>query len=431
MSVAFTIDHTWNGKKSSHLYKLKLSIVHGDLAFFLDAPFFDDPVPKRDESLISLVPQRNLDENRHTQLAQYECISVLIATGSHDVPLESQEYIEVLLGPHGHYLITGYTGQGDEKGDQSMLLEQRPQTLINRKLGRWSSKVSVPFFFLPAPGDDPNDALILKWKFNFCAVHDLPNTVEGREYLSHAKLKGTIPNFHQLQSFVELVLSDASSQRLRSISRASVSSKSVHDNSAIRNLNFDSEFTPNKLKRDLQNGKIEPVSEVLQRYKREYDVSTKQLIQKLMTLKELEALCAQQMQPGEHIVMCGKFWKRDGWFYSRCILILTSLPKLIYVDHTAPFAYRGNLDWKMTRPVSVVQTTDERFNITLADCSKTFHFYDDSEFGVSRWVDVITDVNRSWKAYLVESLGQYDADVLAAMQRQKAAASSGSSCFIL
>jgi len=437
----YSIEKCWDGTETEHNYKLKLSIVSGDLAFFVDAPFFNDAAPPEEDGDPYAVLARSAGEEvgkRHIQLAQYECVSIFIATGAvEDVPLENQEYIEILLGPHGHYLISGFNGQGDESGDQHMLFEVQPVVTINQEAKRWQVKASVPFFFLPAPGNDPNDALCLKWRFNFCAAHDLPGTVEGREYLSHATLLGNVPNFHQLVSFVPLLLSDASSQRLREISRASVSAKSVHESMLISQQMMTgtaSEFTPTRLIRDLGNEKMEGVGEVLQRYQKLHEDNTKALVQKMMSEAEFVALCAQQMQPGEQVVICGKYWKRKGWSHRRCILILTSLPKLIYVDAKAPFTYRGKIDWKMTRPITPYKTSNERFDIELADSSRTYHFYDEENFGVNKWMGVISDINASWKAYLRDSLGEYDADVLDAMRRTKvriANAKNASSCILL
>jgi len=438
-SASFSIEHCWDGSPSVHNYKVKLSIVNGDLALFVDAPFFNDAKPPENDGDPYALLARGAGEevgNRHVQLEQYECVSIFVATGSiSEVPIENQEYIEILLGPHGHYLISGFSGQGDESGgDLHMLFEVMPVATINEETQRWQVKAAVPFFFLPAPGDDPEDSLSLKWRFNFCAVHELPNTVEGREYLSHATLPGDVPNFHQLESFVPLILSDASSQRLREISRASVSSKSVHESMMLSQFTANSEFTPTRLQRDLGSDKMEGVGGVLQRFQRLHEVNTKDLLQKMMSGSEFIALCAQQMQPGEQVVMCGKYWKRKGWAHRRCILILTTLPKFIYVDAKAPFTYRGKIDWKMTRPITPYKTSNERFDIELADSSRTYHFFDEENYGVDKWIDVISDVNASWKAYLQESLGDYDADVLDAMRKAKARAANAknaSSCILL
>jgi len=422
-SASFAIEQCWDGNPTVHNYKVKLSVVNGDLAFFIDAPFFNDAAPPDHEDPYALLARSAGEEvgKRHIHLEQYECVSLFIATGSlQDVPLENQEYIEIVLGPHGHYLISGFSGQGDESGgDQHMLFEVQPVATINEETQRWQVRAAVPFFFLPAPGDDPQDSLSLRWRFNFCAVHELPNTVEGREYLSHATLPGEVPNFHQLDSFVPLVLSDASSQRLREISRASVSSKSVHESMMLSQITMSTEFTPTRLQRDLGSDKLEGIGDILQRYQVLHEANTKELLQKMMSEAEFASLCAQQMQPGEQVVLCGKYWKRKGWAHRRCILILTTLPKLIYVDAKAPFTYRGKIDWKMTRPIIPIKTTNERFDIELADGSRTYHFYDEENFGVNKWIDAINEVNASWKAYLKESLGNYDADVLDAMRKAK------------
>lgn len=448
MSRGFEIREDWEGKASKLHYKLKLSIVAGDLQLYIDAPYFADTVPSNEDcdDEYSTYARSTGEECglRHVLLGAYECVSLFIASGIEDVPAESREYIEIILGPHGHYLITGYSGEGDENCDMNMLFEVQPESTIDLTTNRWSVKASIPFFFLPGPGEDPNDDLSLNWLVNFCAVHDMVNTVEGREYLSLVKLPGAIPNFHQLNTFVPLVLSDASSQRLRSMSRASVSMKSVYSNpfgvgagvgEGGAHLGLD---TPSKLQNELNSSIADYVGlerpkrsiiEVLGTFKTIHANSTRDLLAGMMSEKDLKAICAQQLQPGEEIVLCGKYWKRKGWAHRRCLLILTSLPKLIYLDAKAPFTYRGCIDWKMTRPLRPVKTMEERFDVELADGSRIYHFYDDENCGVDKWMDVISEVNSSWKAYLSESLGEYDADVLAAM-RVRGKKKDGA-CFIL
>ncbi len=482
MSQVYICSRTWDNKPTAFEYRLKLCIVSGDLQVMVDAPFFDDERPHDSDAdaqsssghTRSLLAAEGYDDGgmRHELLGQYECVSIILASGIEDVepqeceyvsvctsfflvcstsvcmsltlhtqanpslsPPNNHRYIEIMLGPHGHYLMTGFSGAGDDSTvDTGMVFESPPETKIDLVKGRWSCKASIPFFYLPAPGDDPRDPLSLIWALNYCGMHDKNSEKDGRQYLSLVHLPGSGPNLHQLHHFAPLVLSDAASQRLRSISRASVSMKSIAQDALALNDSA-SGFTPDVLKKDLLargvtsagddeddggEGANESVDSILTRFMAAHDSETKDLlIQLFPEEKHLKILFSQNLQKNEKIVMIGKYWKRKGWSHKRCILMLTTLGKLMYFDSTAPYTFRGSIVWKMTRPVRVLKLSDVRFDVELADCSRTYHFYDEEGTGTDKWVQVITQVNSSRRTYMRESLGVYDADVIEAVERRK------------
>jgi hypothetical protein len=504
MSSNFATNQRWDGTKVAHEYKLKLCVVQGDLQILLDAPFFDDEKPNDEDCInddtIELIPLR------HPNLLQHECAAIHIASGLSGLEPEECEFIEIVLGPHGHYFMKGFSGQGDDMVDTNMTFEQPPEIEIDNINHRWCVKASIPFFYLPAPGDDPNDNLALIWNLNFIGVHNViaptspppspmpkssqPDTGSqginnnnnnnnnnsssgngnAREYISLVKLPGNKIDFYQLNEFASLILSDAQSQRLRSISRASVSMKSTAAQRAIDDaFNDEAFFKPKhtigngygndssyasaqaadahaaninilqkkekknddtdmglnnneeeQLELELKNAENETVEQILTRFLLKYKNDTDQQLKILIPdAKYMKLLFSQNVQKNEQIILVGKYWKRKGWSHNKCILILTTLGKLMYFDSTPPYTFRGNIDWKLTRPLRPIEIVrNVRFDIELADCSRTYHFYDEEGYGVSKWLNVIKQVNVSRRAYLIDSLGQYDADVMEAMSRR-------------
>ncbi|KAJ1416685.1 hypothetical protein B484DRAFT_401096 [Ochromonadaceae sp. CCMP2298] len=219
MSKKVKIAATWDGKpitSSAVAWTINfvISSETGDLMVLVDAPFFDDPAP----------PQ---GPGKYALTYEYEVVEVMVAaypTGNGYNP-----YLELQIGPHGHYNIIFFLAEGDHAGaDSGSDLDTRPSTKIDRETMRWSAEVAVPSFFLPEPvcGDD----LSIAWMMNCYAMHGgagsagsvgsvksagKAGTHHGpREYLAHAPVPGAVPNFHQLACFVPLVLYETLEQRM-------------------------------------------------------------------------------------------------------------------------------------------------------------------------------------------------------------------------
>ena len=77
-----------------------------------------------------------------------------------------------------------------------------------------------------------------------------------------------------------------------------------------------------------------------------------------------------------------------------------------------------------------IKVMDERFDIELADSSRTYHFYDEQGHGCDKWLEVISQINASRRSYLRLNMGEYDADVLEAMARRKKKRKE-TACYIL
>ena len=135
-----------------------------DVAF--DAPYFGDPPPP-----MAAGPAPGLWE--------YEVIELFIAG-------PADEYLEVELGPHGHYLVLSL--RGVRKAWRSAL----PLTYAAQIAeGRYRGRAQVPMSYLP-PGPV---------RANAYTIHGQGG---ARRYAAHAPVAGAQPDFHRLECFVPL-----------------------------------------------------------------------------------------------------------------------------------------------------------------------------------------------------------------------------------
>ena len=104
MASRFTIDTKWDGSSTKHAYSAKVCIINGDLALTVDAPFFSEHRPPAPEGSGDMrVP--GLDEGT---------IHIFISSGVKDIPEDEIEYLELIIGPYGHYYMIGCTSSEGE-----------------------------------------------------------------------------------------------------------------------------------------------------------------------------------------------------------------------------------------------------------------------------------------------------------------------------
>lgn len=149
-----------------------------------------------------------LDKYHYPGLHNFEVVEIFIASFYNEEEPSENPYLEVQVGPHGNYMVVLFEREQDwETQNASIKLETFPTTVIDRTTGRWTSEITIPSFLLPDPVHvmDDNGELTAQWRMNYCAIH---GTNEDRQYLSHASYTSPlpIPNFHQLDCFVPLVL---------------------------------------------------------------------------------------------------------------------------------------------------------------------------------------------------------------------------------
>lgn len=231
-SQLITIDSEWDGKRccdfngqQHHPYSIKFTLLSNmDIIIEVDAPFYNDPPPPT-----------SIPTSKYEHLYQHEVVEIFLSSFS-DVndndndsssSPPSRPYLEVQLGPHGHYMIVYFTNEGDfASQDLGIELDTLPQATIDYSLGRWHSTLILPNYLLPdgtamstpTAADDHNQSgeSYYMWSMNAFAIHNRSNqhqfqskeepSSNERIYLSYVKLDGDAPNFHQLKHFIPLRL---------------------------------------------------------------------------------------------------------------------------------------------------------------------------------------------------------------------------------
>ena len=369
------IKHSWDGSEPAapfeSPYKIRLEIVRGEVQFQNDAPYWGDPAPPAPGG------------GRFPGLFKHECVEIFIAAGDPELEAEERPYLEVELGPHGHFFLIGLLGQQQwASQDDSLVFDQDPGFVIVD--GRWRCKGRLPFYLLPEPWGDPKDPLSLQWKINCVASHG-QGTLHERHHLSQNKLPTL--NFHQVDHFSPFVLSDSDAQRIASLSRSTRGWSSVVPSLRALRLKSSVDKTPRTL-----NQVIEWVRRRGKTEKHEKDIA------------KFSILLKGSLMEGEEILLLQAMWKRKGfWSNKHRLLVLTSKPRLIYFRAAAPYELKGGIEWSMLRPVdpSRLDGHNDRFDIELFDKSRRYHWHDNKDGGrfIADWVAAISEINQFWRQY--------------------------------
>ncbi len=160
---------TWNGTAvdPSHWVRIGLERDGGGLGIAIDAPLYADPAPA--------APAGPTDG-----LWAFEVVELFVlGTG--------RRYLEVEMGPHGHYLVLLLEGK------RNVIDRMLPMSYTARILGsRWQCTARVPAACLPRGADSGNAY----------AVHGPPG---HRAHLALYPLGGAVPDFHRLGDFGPLL----------------------------------------------------------------------------------------------------------------------------------------------------------------------------------------------------------------------------------
>lgn len=208
MANKISFDHQWDGsparfhkQQKEYEIQFKFDIDTNEMVIMVDAPYFGDPAPSPTST-----------GNRH-QLWDYEVVEIFIASGLFNIESKDNYYIEIILGPHGHYYICSFPSEGawTEKNDQ-IFLEKRPVCTIDLTHMRWYGRISIPCYLIPEPlcGDNYESTLTSTWMLNAFAIH---GQGESREYLAYNPVpidpsRAHQPNFHQLCAFVPITINE-------------------------------------------------------------------------------------------------------------------------------------------------------------------------------------------------------------------------------
>lgn len=180
----FEICTTWDGHQLSHAgMKLRISssLDGNGICLKWSSPHFSDPLPP-------------LPVGSCPGLWNYEVLEFFFLDDS------TQDYLEVEVGPAGHYLVLQL------KGKRNLLhegLKLHVQNLLSPESHEWNGSTFIPADYLP-----PNVT-----KFNAYAIHQ-----EGAErhyealYPAQPELFGE-PDFHRLELFGHIDLTNLLGQK--------------------------------------------------------------------------------------------------------------------------------------------------------------------------------------------------------------------------
>ena len=396
------IERSWDGQPSERgaRYSVMLEIIRGDVRFKIDAPYFESAPPPPVEKDQQVAPR-----GRYPGLFKYECVEIFIGSGTYD-PVTSAgkefetPYLEIEVGPYGHYYMIGFLGESQwASQDDELMFEHDPEIAIDHKNRRWQAKGIIPFYLLPDPGSDEKDPLKLMWRVNCVAIH---GTTPNREYLSQNQLPSL--NFHQLKYFSPLVVSDKDAERLISMSRGN---RGWVANSALRlkSGDFHQSSRWNSSDKSPTDKTIDQVLEEI-RVRSDADEKTSSLNAKF------QALLRTSLMQGEQILISGTFWKRKGLglglsSHKHRLLFLTSKPRIIYFQSKAPYAFRGQIEWTLLKPITISKQpgSTDRFDIALYDGTRRYHWFDDKESGagIDAWISAVKAINVAWDKYLASN----------------------------
>uniref|UniRef100_A0A915K3M9 Uncharacterized protein n=1 Tax=Romanomermis culicivorax TaxID=13658 RepID=A0A915K3M9_ROMCU len=179
----FVIDKTWDGEPVDHQpFRVHLEWVFQRqrgkphkraVKVTMEGPLFDDPPPA--DELGGFCPE----------LYNYECFEIFFANNR-------DQYLEVEIGPHGHFLVLLLNGRRQPFNDGSELDLQIENVFVGADV--WRSTFEIPLAYFP-----PNLS-----KFNAYALHGLGP--ERKYDALFPVTDGTYdePDFHRLEFFQPL-----------------------------------------------------------------------------------------------------------------------------------------------------------------------------------------------------------------------------------
>lgn len=166
--MLLNIGRTWDGEDADpeHHTSVRLEPTASGLAIDVDAPFFGDPPPSH-------------AAGSTPRLWEHEVVEVfLLGSG--------ERYLEVELGPHGHYLVLAL------EGVRQVVATYESLDYVARRAGaRWRGRAEIRREWLPTG---------LAW----ANAYAMAGRGSQRHYYCHAPTGGVRPDFHCLETFVPM-----------------------------------------------------------------------------------------------------------------------------------------------------------------------------------------------------------------------------------
>ena len=127
-SASWRVGHRWHGEplREAEVATVRARLARGRLVVEVDAPGPEDPPPPR-------------DEGRCPGLWAHEVVELFLLG-------EDGRYLEVELGPHGHYLILELRGYRDCERDD----REATAMSFTREGQRWRGRVEIDAAACPA-----------------------------------------------------------------------------------------------------------------------------------------------------------------------------------------------------------------------------------------------------------------------------------------
>lgn len=185
----FVIDKTWDHEPVDHEpFKIHLEWlfqrVRGKphkrvVKVSIEGPFFDDAPPPEDLGGFC------------ADLYNYECFEIFFSN-------DKEQYLEVEVGPHGHWLVLLFNGQRSSFNDGRELELNVKNTLANGG-ETWKCELEIPLAYFPPKVT----------RFNAYAMHGQQSDAAGRRHealfpVTDGSGAFDAPDFHRLQFFGRL-----------------------------------------------------------------------------------------------------------------------------------------------------------------------------------------------------------------------------------
>ncbi|ETX06852.1 hypothetical protein [Candidatus Entotheonella palauensis] len=159
------IRHTWDGRSihTEEEVPLDVSTQLSDLVIRVDAPFHGGPPPATQPGSTDA-------------LWTYEVVELFLLG-------HASRYVEIELGPHGHYLVLQL------EGVRHITRAHLPMAYTTERQGkRWRGHARLPLACLPTGVNRAN-------------AYAIYGTGDQRQYLAAFPVPGERPDFHRLDAF--------------------------------------------------------------------------------------------------------------------------------------------------------------------------------------------------------------------------------------